>query len=295
MVSRASGQGENTIMKLLYDKADLLHAKKLRDERFAWLQALGASDLSVTPPDEEGFFFGYQHGDEHYRHLLGNRPFVLDRPEHWKELAHLEDVLRRLQEKQIEVPAPKTWVIGVDDDPPADLTFPLFVRTPKSSWKRGGTQARVRNRKELADEMGLLRRAFGWDSPILARQWIDVAVAGKFMFGDAPQEVRVWIVNHKPIAWSFHYLHAVPEPRGFPPTDNDLSLLAEMATRIGSAFGACLIVADFVRDRRGGWHFLEAGAGSAAGTAHEAVFKFVAQTILGTRSRFVGDSVGGPL
>jgi hypothetical protein len=115
------------------------------------------------------------------------------------------------------------------------------------------------------------------------------------MFGDAPQEVRVWIVAHKPVAWSFHYLHAVPKPKGFPPRPDDLTTLAEMATRIGSAFGAYLIVADFVRDRRGRWHFLEAGAGSAAGTAHEAVFKFVAETILGTSPRLSGDSVGGPL
>jgi hypothetical protein len=102
-------------------------------------------------------------------------------------------------------------------------------------------------------------------------------------------------VNHKPIAWSFHYLHAVPNPRGFPPTDKELNLLAEMAASIGSAFGAYLIVTDFVRDRRGRWHFLEAGAGSAAGTAHEPVFKFVAQIILGTSPRLIGDSVGGPL
>lgn len=51
-------------MKLLYDKSDLAHAKKLRDDRYTWLQSLGAADLSVTPSDEEGFFFGYQHGDE---------------------------------------------------------------------------------------------------------------------------------------------------------------------------------------------------------------------------------------
>jgi hypothetical protein len=142
--------------------------------------------------------------------------------------------------------------------------------------------------------MEVLRRVFGWDTPILARQWIEVAVAGKFMFGDAPQEVRVWIVDHRPVAWSFHYLHAVPNPIGFPPKAEELSLLADMAARIGSAFGAYLIVADFVRDRKGKWHFLEAGAGAAAGTAHEAVFNFVAQTIQGTPSRFVGDSVGGP-
>jgi hypothetical protein len=256
---------------------------------------LGATEISKTPLDEKGYFFGYQHSDEHYRNLVGDRPFVLDRPEHRQELACLDDVLKRLGERAIKVPTPKTWVIGVNDDLPAALTFPLFVRTPMSSWKRGGTQSRVKNPKELTDEMELLRRAFGWDTPILARQWIEVAVAGKFMFGDAPQEVRVWIVDHKPVAWSFHYLHVVPNPRGFPPKDKELTLLAEMAARIGSAFGAHLIVADFVRDRRGKWHFLEAGTGSAAGTAHEAVFNYVAQIILGKHSRFIGDSVGGPL
>jgi hypothetical protein len=282
-------------MRLLYDKSDLAHAKKLRDDRFNWLETLGATEISTTPLDQEGYFFGYQHGDKHYRHLVGDRPLVLDRPEHRQETACLDDVLKRLGDRAIKVPTPKTWVIGVNDDLPADLTFPLFVRTPKSSWKRGGTQARVKNFKELQDEMELLRRAFGWDTSIMARQWIEVAVAGKFMFGDAPQEVRVWIVDQKPVAWSFHYLHVVPNPRGFPPKDTELTWLAEMATRIGSAFSAHVIVADFVRDRKGKWHFLEAGTGSAAGTAHKAVFDLVAQTILGTGSRFSGDSVGGPL
>jgi hypothetical protein len=282
-------------MKLLYDKSDLPHAKRLRDDRFKWLQTLGVAEILKTHLDEEGYFFGYQHGDEHYRRLVGDRPFVLDRPEHRQELICLDDVLKRLSERAINVPTPKTWVIGVDDDLPADLTFPLFVRTPESSWKRGGTQARVKNPKELIDEMALLRRAFGWDTSILARQWIEVAVVGKFMFGDAPQEVRVWIVDHRPVAWSFHYLHVVPNPKGFPPKDKELASLAEMAARISSAFGAHLIVADFVRDRMGKWFFLEAGPGAAAGTAHEAVFKFVARTIQGTHSRLIGDSVGGPL
>ena len=51
-------------MNLLYDKSDLPHAKKLRDDRFVWLQDLGASDISETPLDEAGFLFSYQHGDE---------------------------------------------------------------------------------------------------------------------------------------------------------------------------------------------------------------------------------------
>jgi hypothetical protein len=142
-------------MKLLYDKADLPHASKLRDERFAWLQALGASELSEVPLDEPGFLFSYQHGDDEYRQLVGNRPRLCDQPEHRQELVCLDDVLRRLEERGIQIPTPKTWVIAVDDALPDDLTFPLFVRTPKSSWKRGGTQSRANSLKQLNDEMEL--------------------------------------------------------------------------------------------------------------------------------------------
>lgn len=55
------------------------------------------------------------------------------------------------------------------------------------------------------------------------------------------------------------------------------------------------MVADFVRDRQGSWWFLEAGPGTAAGTAHEAVFKFVADQLRGGNTPLVGDMVGGPL
>jgi hypothetical protein len=280
-------------VKLLFDKNDLPHADKLRDSRLKWLIDLGAADLSETPLGEEGFLFAYQHSEEHYRRLVRERPRVFDRPHHREELLRLDNVLQRLDERGADLPMPKTWVIGVDEKPPADLEFPLFVRTPKSSWKRGGTQSRANNVKELNDEAGLLRRVFGWDTPVLVRNWIDVAVAGKFMFGDAPQEIRIWIVDHRPVAWSFHYLHVVPMPRGFPPPPSDLRLLADFASTVGSAFGSRLIVADFVRDRQGKWWFLEAGPGSAAGTAHEVVFKFVAEQIRGGAATCTSDAVGG--
>lgn len=282
-------------MKLFYDKNDLQHSKKLRDDRFTWLEELGATELSEADPDDAGFLFGYEHGDEHYRNLVENRPNVRDRPEERAELVRLDLVLERLKEHGVDVPTPKTWIIGIDDAPPADLEFPVFVRTPKSSWKRGGTQARASNLRQLNDEVELLRRAFGWDTPILARKWIDVAVAGKWMFGDAPQEIRVWIVDHEPVAWSFHYLHVVRSPAGFPPKAQDLSLLADLARRIGSAFSSRLIAADFIRDRRGTWHFLEAGPGAASGTAHEAVFKFVAEKLRCEETQLQDDAVGGPL
>jgi len=282
-------------LKLLYDKNVLPHSKKMRDERFKWLADLGAVELSSVAADEEGFLFGYEHGDERYRKQVDNQPNIHDRPEERQELLRLDEVLGRLAGSGVEVPTPKTWTIGVEDEPPDDLEFPLFVRTPKSSWKRGGQQSRANNLRELADEMELLRRAFGWDTPILARQWIDVAVAGTWMFGEAPQEVRVWIVDHVPVAWSFHYLHAVKTPKGFPPSHNNLQLLADLAVKVGGVFRSRLIAADFIRDRQGRWHFVEAGPGAVAGTAHEAVFKFVAEKIRGVAAQFEGDAVGGPL
>lgn len=79
-------------MKLFYDKSDLPHAKKLRDNRFTWLQSLGATDLSLAPLDEEGFFFAYEHGDEGYRKLVDSRPFVLERPKRPAPRPHLPSV-----------------------------------------------------------------------------------------------------------------------------------------------------------------------------------------------------------
>jgi hypothetical protein len=174
-----------------------------------------------------------------------------------------------------------------------DLEFPLFVRTPLSSWKRGGQQGRVKNLKQLQDETELLRRAFGWDVPILARQWLDLAVAGTWMFGKAPQEIRIWVVDKVAVARSFHYLHAVPEPKGFPPSHKDLSHLAALANRIAVPFSSRLIAADFVRDGNDRWHFLEAGPGAVAGTAHQSVFKYVAGCLIGKDVALENGAVGG--
>src|SRR6267154_6798046 len=108
-------------MKLLYDPYDLPHAKKLRDERFRWLIEMGAVELSRTSLDEHGFLFAYQHGDDRYRRLVDDRPRVLDRPEQRHELLCLDEVLQRLDDSAVDVPRPKTWVIGVDDALPNDL------------------------------------------------------------------------------------------------------------------------------------------------------------------------------
>jgi hypothetical protein len=178
-------------------------------------------------------------------------------------------VLRRANESGVDVPTPRTWILRIDEDLPTDLEFPLFVRTPTSSWKRGGEQARVNDLRQLNDEVELLRRAFGWDVPILARKWLNLAAAGEWTFGKAPREIRTWILDGVPTAWSFHYLHAVPRPKGFPPSKKDLMFLTELAAKVAAPFRSRLIVADFVRDRSGHWHFLEAGPGAAAGTAHQ--------------------------
>lgn len=52
------------MISLFYDKNDLRHSEKLRDNRFTWLAELGATEISTAAPDAAGFLFGYENGDE---------------------------------------------------------------------------------------------------------------------------------------------------------------------------------------------------------------------------------------
>jgi hypothetical protein len=114
------------------------------------------------------------------------------------------------------------------------------------------------------------------------------------MYGPIPQEVRVWVVDGVPFAWAFHYLNVLKTPAGFPPREGDLAVLARYAARVGSAFRSRLVAADFARLAGGGWCFIEAGPGSCADTAHEAVFKAVARRLMGESPTLPCDRVGGP-
>jgi hypothetical protein len=95
--------------------------------------------------------------------------------------------------------------------------------------------------------------------------------------------------------WSFHYMHLVPEPAGFPPSVADRAMLRRLAGDIASAFRSRLVAADFARGRDGHWWFIEAGPGSCAGTGHEQVFKAVAQRLRGEITELQASKVGGPL
>jgi hypothetical protein len=183
--------------------------------------------------------------------------------------------------------------LPLDAELPEDLTFPLFVRTAFSSLKLGGRVSKVRTRRQLESEMAELRRLLGWDALILARAWCEFATAGQSVYGPVPQEVRTWIADGRPHAWSFHYLNIVAEPEGFPPSEPDLEELQTLALRVGTAFTSRLVVADFARDRHGDWIFIEAGPGSCAGTAHEQVFKSVASHLRGEGYHFTNTRTGG--
>jgi hypothetical protein len=110
-----------------------------------------------------------------------------------------------------------------------------------------------------------------------------------------PQEVRTWVVDGAPLAWSFHYLHVVSRPQGFPLSANDLASIRSQAAAVGSAFSSRLVAADFARGADGRWRFIEAGPGSCAGTDHEAVFKAVARRLRGEEPELQADALGGSL
>jgi hypothetical protein len=282
-------------MQLVYDPRDDAYHERHGSRILYWLDDLGAVPLPEADPTAAGFLFTGARPIEDYRALLAGRPRLRDRPQEREPLLRLDSVLQTLEDAGVSVPAPRTWALGIDEPLPTDLTFPLFVRTADSSWKKGGLIARVQSAADLEAEAAALRRALGWDAVILARQWLDLAPAGQGRYGPVPREVRIWVVDGVPRAWSFHHLHIIPKPDGFPLGDRDQAELARLAGQVGSAFRSRLVAADFALGLDGRWWFIEAGPGSCAGTAHEGVFKIVAGWLRGDEVRLMGDAVGGPL
>lgn len=280
-------------MELFYDERDDRVHEARGSQILYWLDDLCAKPLREAKVSDHGFVFAGARPMEDYRQLVGHHPFLRDRSEERGPLLRLDSVLDTLAAAGVEVPTPKTWRLPLDTMLPEDLAYPLFVRAAHTSLKLGGRISRVRNRKELEVEAAELRRALGWNALILARRWREFAEAGKGLYGPIPQEVRVWIVDGRPFAWSFHYLNVLASPKGFPPAPADLRVLSEMAGRLGVAFRSRCVVADFAREARGGWLFIEAGPGSCAGTAHEAVFKAVAARLRGEVRPAPSDDVGG--
>jgi hypothetical protein len=280
-------------MNLYYDERDD-SAHEARGSRILyWLDDLGAKPLSEARPADAGFLFAGARSIDDYARLLAPLPHIRDRAEERAPLLRLDTVLEALAAAGVTVPTPTTWRLPFDTPLPPDLTFPLFVRTAHTSLKLGGRISRVRNRSELETEATELRRVLGWDALLLAREWRDLSEAGRGMYGPIPQELRVWIVDGRPFAWSFHYLNVLSDPAGFPTSLADLRTLAELARRVGSAFRSRCVAADFAREVDGGWLFIEAGPGSCAGTAHEGVFKAVAARLAGKAWDFQADRVGG--
>jgi hypothetical protein len=282
-------------LQLLYDPRDDAHHERIGSHVLYWLDDLGAVPLGEADPTAEGFLFAGARPIDDYRRLVASLPLVRDRPEEREPLLRLDTVLHAVEKAGVRVPAPRTWVLPLDAPPPDDLTFPLFVRTTESSWKKGGRISKVGSVRELEAEAAELRRALGWDATILAREWLDLATAGAGRYGPVPQEVRIWVVDGAPVAWSFHHMHIVPRPKGFPHSPDDLAELRRLAGQVASSFRSRLVAADFARGTDGRWWFIEAGPGSCAGTAHERVFKAVAGRLRGELSGFQGDALGGPL
>jgi hypothetical protein len=282
-------------MDLFYDARDDSFHERIGSRILYWLDDLDALPLREAEADAEGFLFTGARPIGDYRELVAAFPRIRDRPDKREPLLRLDSVLRTLEQAGVRVPTPRTWVLPLDTPLPEDFSFPLFVRTAESSWKKGGRISRVRSVREFEDEASLLRRALGWDAVVLAREWLDLATAGEGRYGPLPQEVRTWVVDGVPFAWSFHHLSVVPRPRGFPPSASDLAVLRRLAGEAASAFRSRLVVADLARDRDGRWWLIEAGPGSCAGTDHQAVFKAVARRLRGEAVEIEGNAVGGLL
>jgi len=280
-------------MQLFYDERDAASHEARGSRILYWLDDVGALPLSEAEGESEGFLFAGARPIQDYQRLVAPFPRIADRPADRDPLLTLDRVLDQLAQADIEINATRTWRIGFDDPLPADLVYPLFVRSAGSSLKLGGAISKVANEDELLAEMSEIRRLLGWDALILAREWCDLAKAGDGVYGPIPLELRTWIVDQIPFAWSFHYLSVLESPAGFPLGNTDLKVLQRMAQQVGSVFRSRLVAADFARDIFGRWVFIEAGPGSCAGTAHETVFKAVACRLMGQETSPFGQPHGG--
>lgn len=282
-------------MNLFFDSRDDRVHEQLGSELLYWLDDLDAKPLGDATAGSTGFVFAGNRGTDDYRRLMEPHPLLRDRPSEREPLLRLDSVLERIAGGPMAIPSPRTWAIPLDGPLPAGVTYPLFVRTAETSLKLGGRVSRVRNERELVAEACELRRVLGWNAVILAREWLDLAPAGFASRGPVPQEVRVWVVDGEPFAWSFHHLHLVPRPEGLPLDDFDARTLRRLAGAVGGGFQSRLVAADFAKSMAGEWWFIEAGPGSCAGTAHEGVFKAVAARLVGRSFELTPTTYGGTL
>ncbi len=280
---------------LFYDPRDDVYHEKRESKILYWLDDLGAKPLDEAKSEEPGFLFTGARSMDDYEQLIQPYPNLRDRPQEREPLLVLDKVLSLLAEKAVSVPMPETWNLPLDEPLPDDIRFPVFVRTAQTSWKLGGHVSRANNPTELLEEAESLRRAIQWDALILAREWLDLEPAGPTVYGTTPQEIRVWIVDQVPVAWSFHHIHLVPDPDGFPPPAPELAFLKQAATEIASVFTSRCVVADFAKQTNGVWAFIEAGPGSCAGTACEETFKGIASRLQEQPKPIRAGRANGPL
>ena len=282
-------------MYLFYDDRDDSVHQRRGSRILYWLDDLGGIPINESLSDDEGYLFSVAGAISDYEDLVEDRPLILERAEDRLPLMSLASILDRMSNANVQVPMSRTWRLEWNDSLPEDLIYPLFVRASDSSLKLGGSVSRVRNASELQLEMEELRRLLGWNALVIVREWKECVQAGTSTYGPLPKEVRVWVIDGKPFAWSFQHIQAIPKPAGFPPSDKELTLLATFAEQVATAFSARCVVVDFALELERGWTFIDAGSGSSASTDHESVFKAVASKLVGKKFTSHSNAVGGVL
>ena len=236
-------------MQLLYDPRDDAYHERLGSQILYWLDDLGALPLDEADRGAEGFLFAGARPIEDYHNLIAAGRLSATGSEEREPLLRLDAVLHSPGASWRQRPVTPHLAAAAGLPLPDDLSFPLFVRTAESSWKKGGLISRVRTPNALEDEAAVLRRALGWNAIILAREWLDLATAGEGRYGPVAARGPHLGRGRRPR----RMVVPLPACRAAARQASRLRpmtwiTLRRLAGKVGSAFRSRLVVADFARD-----------------------------------------------
>jgi hypothetical protein len=264
-------------MDLFYDERD---DSGRACERLRWLEDIGARPSAECDGEAQGFLFSRSDCADDYCRLIAGRPHLEDQPGDRIPLMRILSFQETLSRAAVQLPIARAWPM-TDEQELTALVYPVYLR-PDRPFENDCL--RLRELLNSEDEMRAALKRLDPDPgsrKMIAQSWIPLE---KNEIG-AVERSRIWLLDQEPYAWSQESGQVAAAP--------EWAILRRASERAAVCFGSRLLVMDFARLEGAGWILYEAGPGSAALSRHEEVFKSVGNALVGRRTQFREDLLGG--